>query len=273
MIGINNYRQNIGMAARIVAPLVFVFLLTQFAGKATAANDGPHTGDTVWPTPQWTRVEPAVVGMDKAVLAKARDYALTGGGSGYITRHGQLVMAWGDPRARYDLKSTTKSFGSIALGLAIKDGKLRLEDKAEAASPDARHSAGRERRDRLAGRDHDPASGLADGRVREAGRLHEAAVPPGHAVGLQRFRPELAGRVHHAGLRSRLGGVDVRARVHAAGHPAQRPDLAQELVPARDDRRRRPAGVRCGHPRQRRRDGPDRLPDAARGPVERAARY
>ncbi len=68
--------------------------------------------------------------MDEAKLARAREYALTGGGSGYITRHGRLVMAWGDPRARYDLKSTTKSFGSIALGLAIKDGKLRLEDKA-----------------------------------------------------------------------------------------------------------------------------------------------
>ena len=40
-----------------------------------------------------------------------------------------------DPRARYDLKSTTKSFGSIALGLAIKDGKLRLEDKAKQLHP------------------------------------------------------------------------------------------------------------------------------------------
>ena len=35
----------------------------------------------------------------------------------------------------YDLKSTTKSFGSIALGLAIKDGKLRLEDKAKRHHP------------------------------------------------------------------------------------------------------------------------------------------
>jgi len=68
--------------------------------------------------------------MDAAKLPQARDYALTGGGSGYITRHRRLVMAWGDPRARYVLKSTTKSFGSMALGLAIKDGKLRLEDKA-----------------------------------------------------------------------------------------------------------------------------------------------
>ena len=33
--------------------------------------------------------------MDEATLAKARDYALTGGGSGYTTRHERLVMAWG----------------------------------------------------------------------------------------------------------------------------------------------------------------------------------
>jgi hypothetical protein len=46
-----------------------------------------------------------------------------------------MVMAWGDPRRLYDLKSTTKSFGSIALGLAIKDGKLRLEDKAKRHHP------------------------------------------------------------------------------------------------------------------------------------------
>ena len=68
-------------------------------------------------------------------LLRARDYGLTGNGSGYITRHGKLVLAWGDPKKRYDLKSTTKSFGAAALGLAIKDGKLRLSDKARALHP------------------------------------------------------------------------------------------------------------------------------------------
>jgi CubicO group peptidase (beta-lactamase class C family) len=47
-----------------------------------------------------------------------------------ITRHGQCVMQWGDTRRRYDLKSTTKSFGATALGLALADGKLTLEDRA-----------------------------------------------------------------------------------------------------------------------------------------------
>jgi hypothetical protein len=36
--------------------------------------------------------------MRLAKLEAARDYALSGGGSGYITRHGKLVQAWGDVR-------------------------------------------------------------------------------------------------------------------------------------------------------------------------------
>jgi CubicO group peptidase (beta-lactamase class C family) len=91
--------------------------------------------EEVWPLPQWEKAKPADVGMDEAMLQKAKDYALTGGGSGYITRHGKLVMAWGDPRQRYDLKSTTKSIGVTALGLAIADGKIRLTDKASKHHP------------------------------------------------------------------------------------------------------------------------------------------
>ncbi len=67
--------------------------------------------------------------MNETELQNARDYALTGGGSGYITRHGRLVTSWGDPGRRYDLKSTTKSIGVTALGLAIADGKIALADK------------------------------------------------------------------------------------------------------------------------------------------------
>ncbi|MHC4738660.1 MAG: hypothetical protein ACYS9Y_07125 [Planctomycetota bacterium] len=61
----------------------------------------------------WQRGTAQSVGMDKAGLEQARDYALTGGGSGCIIRHGKLVMSWGDEKKRYDLKSTTKSIGQI----------------------------------------------------------------------------------------------------------------------------------------------------------------
>ena len=83
----------------------------------------------------WHRVTARSVGMDKAKLEQARDYALTGGGSGCITRHGKLVMSWGDEKKRYDLKSTTKSIGVTALGLAIMDGKIALTDKAAKFHP------------------------------------------------------------------------------------------------------------------------------------------
>ena len=69
----------------------------------------------------WERTDPENVGLDKAQLERARDYALTGGGSGYIVRHGKVVMSWGDEKKRYDLKATTKSIGVTALGLAIMD--------------------------------------------------------------------------------------------------------------------------------------------------------
>ncbi|MCA9138733.1 MAG: serine hydrolase [Planctomycetales bacterium] len=73
--------------------------------------------------------------MDESKLTKARDYALSAGGSGMILRHGQVVMRWGDQRARYDIKSATKSFGATMLGVAINDGKVNLETPAKHYHP------------------------------------------------------------------------------------------------------------------------------------------
>lgn len=88
-----------------------------------------------FPGPEWRRATPAEAGLDEAKLAAARDYALTGGGSGCIIHGGRLVMSWGDFKQRYDLKSTAKSFGAAALGLAIADGRMRLDDKARLHHP------------------------------------------------------------------------------------------------------------------------------------------
>jgi CubicO group peptidase (beta-lactamase class C family) len=89
-----------------------------------------------WPSNDWPRAMPVEVGLAPAKLETARDYALTAGGSGYITRHGRLALSWGDARQRYDLKSSTKSFGSIALGLAVKDEKVSVSDLARKLHPD-----------------------------------------------------------------------------------------------------------------------------------------
>lgn len=94
------------------------------------ANGDEADESPVVPGDSWERVSPDEAGMDAALLARAEKYALSGGGAGCIVRGGRIVAAWGDQSERYDLKSTTKSIGFTAVGLAIADGKLSLDDRA-----------------------------------------------------------------------------------------------------------------------------------------------
>jgi len=105
------------------------------APRGPAGGAGGPTTRPYWPGKRWALAAPSATGMDEALLAKARDYALRGGGSGCVVRHGRVVMHWGDQARRYDLKSSTKSIGITALGLAIADGKIRLADKARTHHP------------------------------------------------------------------------------------------------------------------------------------------
>src|SRR4051794_26451896 len=89
-----------------------------------------------FPGEAWPKAKPVEVGMAEARLIQARDYALTGEGSGLIIRHGKIVMAWGDEAKRYDLKSSSKAVGVTLLGIALKDGKLKLDDPAVRYQPD-----------------------------------------------------------------------------------------------------------------------------------------
>ena len=88
-----------------------------------------------WPTAGWPTATPLEAGLDENELRRARDYALTGGGSGYITRGGKLVYSWGSATIRYDLKSTTKSIGGTLLGLALADGRVQLDARAQSYLP------------------------------------------------------------------------------------------------------------------------------------------
>jgi endonuclease/exonuclease/phosphatase family metal-dependent hydrolase/CubicO group peptidase (beta-lactamase class C family) len=83
----------------------------------------------VWPQEQWQQVSPESVGMDVSRLRQAREFALTGAGSGCIMRHGKQVMQWGDVNRRYDLKSSTKAIGVTCLGLALQDGLVNSLDE------------------------------------------------------------------------------------------------------------------------------------------------
>jgi hypothetical protein len=93
----------------ILAGLSVLLGIGSFAPLAAAEFPGK-----TWPT-----ATPAELSLDEAKLAQARDYALTGEGSGCIIYHGKLVMQWGDQSALYDLKSSSKAIGVTALGLAL----------------------------------------------------------------------------------------------------------------------------------------------------------
>jgi CubicO group peptidase (beta-lactamase class C family) len=107
--------------------LIKCLLAGWIAGCAFGA--GGEGGGAVWPGAAWERARPEEVGMDAAELAKAREYALSGQGSGCIIRHGRMVIQWGDQAKRYDLKSSTKAIGVTAVGLALKDGKFKSLDE------------------------------------------------------------------------------------------------------------------------------------------------
>ena len=112
---------------RFPKSILAVFLL---AAIAMFALTGAEDSNEIWPTNGWSRATPSEMGMDSSKLQQARNYALSGGGSGLVVRNGRIVMSWGDSTRRYDLKSTGKSIGVTGLGLAIKDGKIGLSDKA-----------------------------------------------------------------------------------------------------------------------------------------------
>lgn len=130
--------------ATFASAATYVLTLTVSDGTANATDDVqvvvaaplyPGADVETDPNHGWTQVAAADVGMNDAKLAEAEAYALTGGGGGLIARRGRLVRKWGDIDARSDLKSTTKSMGGIALGIALDQNLLALGDIAQTKLP------------------------------------------------------------------------------------------------------------------------------------------
>lgn len=119
------------------APGEYELTLTVSDGTATDTDDlDVIVRPPVFPTADgWPTRTPAEAGMGEAKLVEARDYALTGGGAGVVVRKGRLVYSWGDIDQRFDVKSTTKSIGGIALGLALDDGRIDLSASARSYLP------------------------------------------------------------------------------------------------------------------------------------------
>ena len=97
----------------------------------------------------WATATFAEAKMDETKLNIARDYSILNAKgeaeAGFIVRGGKVVYQWkvDDPHTaavttadtRFEMKSTTKSVGGLALLLALDEGKLVLSDKATARLP------------------------------------------------------------------------------------------------------------------------------------------
>ncbi|MET0659843.1 MAG: serine hydrolase, partial [Steroidobacteraceae bacterium] len=116
------------------APGTYTVQLSVSDGTNTAVTDtATVTVTATYPTTTWTTATPAEVGLDQAKLDQAKTYATSiprnfpasttsdNGGSGMVIRYGKVAYTWGDQTVRYDLKSTTKSIGGVALFLALDD--------------------------------------------------------------------------------------------------------------------------------------------------------
>lgn len=114
------------------APVLIVLIAMTAAGSGAIPTAAPAQS---WPEPAWHQASAAACQMDQKELEAARDYALSGGGSGLILQHGKQLLTWGDLHRRYDLKSSTKSIGLTAMALAIADGKLEWTDHAVTRHP------------------------------------------------------------------------------------------------------------------------------------------
>lgn len=104
-------------------PPVFALLAMTLATAVHAA---------VWPGQDWEQRTPESQGLAGAQLKKLAAFALKhGGGSGCVIRHGYMVKERGSPTKLADTKSNAKgTLGATLLGLALDEGRLKLEDLA-----------------------------------------------------------------------------------------------------------------------------------------------
>lgn len=115
--------------------LVWLLVIFTVFVRSTAAQ-------TVWPGEEWETASPASQGMDAAALESAKTWLESHNSkSGMVIRHGRIVAEWyfagADPQSKFAAYSTSKSLSSVATGLAIADGQLKLDQTVGQYLPDA----------------------------------------------------------------------------------------------------------------------------------------
>ncbi len=109
--------------------LIILFQSSGWAGSGKACKVAAN--EVAYPKNKWLEAEPCEVGLKADQLIKVDEFLKGfGDSSGLVIRKGKIAHAWGDINKQYDIASSTKVFTSTAIGLAIDDKKISLDDKA-----------------------------------------------------------------------------------------------------------------------------------------------
>ena len=120
---------------RMAALFVLTFAL------ALRAQAAPEKGKRVWPIPDWAVSTPEAEGMSSEKLEALKTYFETHKSrAALVIRHGKIVAEWywdgKDKDSTFQAYSVTKSLSSTAIGLLVKDGKVKLEQSASDFIPE-----------------------------------------------------------------------------------------------------------------------------------------
>ena len=115
--------------------IVMALALTSLLAAAAAADRA------VFPGTDWKTAKPASQGLSPAGVDRVGKWLEENGSkTGLMVRHGRIVGEWyfdgTDATTQLLVYSTTKSFSSTAAGIAIADGKLKLDSTVGQFLPD-----------------------------------------------------------------------------------------------------------------------------------------
>jgi len=86
--------------------------------------------DAVWPSPDWVKVpDPAALGWSVEKLEKAEAYTKAYAPTAVmIVQDGRIVASWGDISRKVNVRSVRKSLISALYGIAVAEGRIRLDE-------------------------------------------------------------------------------------------------------------------------------------------------
>jgi CubicO group peptidase (beta-lactamase class C family) len=139
---------------RVVAALSLLVLsaaCSTSGGEPAALRQLPPPGHV--PGAQWETIDPGAAGWDVAALERARKLWRDNSGTSsvMVVHRGAVVAQWGDVEEKRTGRSIRKSLLSSLIGIAVADGKLRLDATvAELGIEDATPLSAEEQRATLA---------------------------------------------------------------------------------------------------------------------------